>query len=97
MAWALVVDDARLSRRRGVGYGVVVTLSVCHARTQDDCMTGPLFSYNLRYIVGFGLVEMAISTNPKPTIYPNLYENTGLVVCEAYMHSVLDFRLHLQI
>ena len=24
-------------------------------------------------IVGFGLVEMAISTNPKPTIYRNLY------------------------
>ena len=30
---------------------------------------GPVFSYKLRYIVGFGLVEMAISTNPKPTIY----------------------------
>ena len=30
----------------------------------------------LRYIVGFGFVEMAISTNPKPTIYRNLYENT---------------------
>ena len=28
-------------------------------------------------IFGFGLVEMAISTNPKPTIYRNLYENTG--------------------
>ena len=36
-----------------------------------------VFSYKLRYIVGFGLVEMAISTNPKPTIYRNLYENTG--------------------
>ena len=33
----------------------------------------PLFSYKLRYIVGFGLVEMAISTNPKPVIYRNLY------------------------
>ena len=31
----------------------------------------------LRYIVGFWLVEMAISTNQKPTIYRNLYENTG--------------------
>ena len=30
----------------------------------------PVFSYKLRYI---GLVEMAISTNPKPTIYRNLY------------------------
>ena len=39
-------------------------------------MQRPVFSYKLRNIVGFGLVEMAISTNPKPTIYRNLYENT---------------------
>ena len=39
-------------------------------------MVQPVFSYKLRYIVGFWLVEMAISTNPKPTIYRNLYENT---------------------
>ena len=38
---------------------------------------GPVFSYKLRYIVGFWLVEMAISTNQKPTIYRNLYENTA--------------------
>ena len=37
----------------------------------------PVFSYKLRYIVGFWLVEMAISTNQKPTIYRDLYENTG--------------------
>ena len=37
---------------------------------------GPVFSYKLRYIVGFWLVEMAISTNQKPTIYRNLYKNT---------------------
>ena len=30
--------------------------------------TGPLFWYKLRYNVGFGLVEMVISTNPKPTL-----------------------------
>ena len=32
---------------------------------------GPVFSHKLRYayIVDVGLVEMAISTNPKPTIY----------------------------
>ena len=39
-----------------------------------------LFSYTwykLQYIVGFSLVEMAISTNQKPTIYRNLYENTA--------------------
>ena len=39
--------------------------------------SGPVFSYKLRYIVGFWLVEMAISTNQKPTIYRNLYENTA--------------------
>ena len=33
--------------------------------------------YELRYIVGFGLVEMAISTNLKPTIYHQLYDNTA--------------------
>ena len=33
-------------------------------------ITGPAFSYNLRYIVGFGLVEMTKSTNPKPTSQP---------------------------
>ena len=44
------------------------------------CRTpGPIFSYKLRYIVGFWLVEMAISTNQEPTIYRNLYENTGPV------------------
>ena len=36
----------------------------------------PVFSYKLRYIAGFGLVEMAISTNLKPAIYRNLHENT---------------------
>ena len=40
-------------------------------------MSGHVFSYKLRYIVGFGLVEMAISTNPKPTIYRNVCENTA--------------------
>ena len=38
---------------------------------------GAIFSYKLRYIVGFWLVEMAISTNQNPTIYRNLYENTA--------------------
>ena len=45
---------------------------------------GPVFSYMLRYIVGFWLVEMTISTNQKPTIYRNLYDNTGR---ELYIHS----------
>ena len=40
-------------------------------------VAGPVFSYKLRSIVGFWLVEMAISTNRKPTIYRNLYENTA--------------------
>ena len=46
----------------------------------ESCTSGPVFSYKLRYIVGFWLVEMAISTNQKPTIYRNLYENTGPVI-----------------
>ena len=37
-----------------------------------------VFSYTLRYLVGFSLVEMAISTNQKPImIYRKLYEYTG--------------------
>ena len=44
-----------------------------------NTLPGAVFSYKLRYIVGFGLVEMVISTNPKPTIYRNLYENTAPV------------------
>ena len=38
---------------------------------------GPVFSYKVPYIAGFRFVEMAISTNQKPTIYRNLYDNTG--------------------
>ena len=37
----------------------------------------PLFSDKLRYDVGFRLVAISIATNPKPTIYRNLYENTA--------------------
>ena len=43
----------------------------------ENYTAGPVFSYKLRYIVVFGLAEMDISTNPKPTIYRNLYENTS--------------------
>ena len=48
-----------------------------NCRLFNDWNSGPVFSYKLRYIVGFWLVEMAISTNQKSTIYRNLYENTG--------------------
>ena len=41
------------------------------------CVPGSVFAYKLRYIVGFGLVETTISTNPKPTIYRKLCENTS--------------------
>ena len=44
---------------------------VNHVSMYRCCQTGPAFSYKLRYIVGFWLV----STNQKPTIYRNLYEN----------------------
>ena len=42
---------------------------VCHL------VPARIFSYELRYIVGFGLMEMS---NLKPTIYRNLHENMGL-------------------
>ena len=40
-------------------------------------VSGAVLSYKVRYIVGFWLVEMAISTYQKPTIYRNLYDTTG--------------------
>ena len=53
--------------------------------------TGPVFSYKLRYIAGFGLVDMVITTNPKPTIYHILYKNKGPAVtvtsCEPNLTS----------
>ena len=50
-------------------------------------LPGAVFSYKLRYIVGFWLVEMVISTNQKPTIYRNLYENTGPEWLQATGHT----------
>ena len=47
-------------------------MNILHAAKRAE----PVFSYKLRYIVRFWLVEMAISTNQKPTIYRKLYENT---------------------
>ena len=40
------------------------------------CCSGPVFPHKLRWIVGFWLVVMAISTNQKPTIYRNFYSPT---------------------
>ena len=57
-----------LEKKYSSGVRVITNTIVLH---------GPVFSYKLRYIVGFWLVEMAISTNQKPTIYRNLYKNTG--------------------
>ena len=76
------------SKYNGVLYGHDKPYFVCtHSviagagdrnRNHDQAyLPGPVFSYKLRYIVGFWLVKMAISTNQKPTIYRNLYENTG--------------------
>ena len=53
-----------------------LTYLCCVSFFQISPLPGPIFSYKLRYIVIFWLVEIAISTNPKPTIYRNLYENT---------------------
>ena len=56
-----------------------------------------IFSYKLRYIIDFGLVEMAISTNPKPTIYRNLYENAvpgvhSFLLQQQQQQSVIQVR-----
>ena len=53
-----------------MGYYLITLTDFFHSR-------GPVFSYKLRYIVDFWLVEMAILTNQMATIYRNLYENTG--------------------
>ena len=39
--------------------------------------TMPVFLYKVREHIGFGFVEMSITTNRKPTIFRSLYENTG--------------------
>ena len=58
-------------------------LSQCHHTRDPICLPGethlgPYSRTSLGYIIGFGLVEMAIRDgNPKPTIYRNLYENTS--------------------
>ena len=57
-----------------------------------------VFSYKLRDIVGFGLVEMAISTNPKPTIFPPpppAYVRTG---GHTHMHThMYDLRIFISV
>ena len=37
----------------------------------------PVFSYRLRWVVGFELVEMAVSTNRRPTMGRGLWGNAG--------------------
>ena len=65
------------------GPGVVVNYTAaCHARANELIFpryrySGLQLSCKLRYIVGIGLVEIAISTNPMPMIYRNLYKDTG--------------------
>ena len=66
------------------GSGYDWTVDICirpyrslEAHTSQIYTPGVVFSYKLRYIAGFWLVEMAISTNQKPAIYRNLYENTS--------------------
>ena len=56
---------------------------------------GPVFSYKLRYIVGFWLVEMAISTNQKSTIYRNLYENTAPAIVPGPCGALLYYMLFM--
>ena len=55
-------------------HSCIYTQKLIIIHNTNNFWSGAIFSYKLRYIVGFGLVEMAISTNPKPTVYLNLYE-----------------------
>ena len=74
-----------------VNYDGTVPFSFIRAIIYPLPSPGPVFSYKLRCIVGFWLVEMAISTNQKPAIYRNLYENTAPV-----SHSLLQTQLSKQ-
>ena len=83
-------------RIKGCIYFVWTILSITPTHVWADLyinfshdITGPVFSYKLRYIVGFWLVEMAISTNPKPTIYRNLYENTAPHMLEFLRYNIV--------
>ena len=67
-----------------------VLILVRRLRRYTNIKPGAVFSYKLRYIVGFWLVEMAISTNQKPTIYRNLYENTGPAVVQRIIAGWMD-------
>ena len=60
-----------------------MTLMCATASLSNNIGSMPVsvFSYSVRYMIGFRLVEMAIPTNLKPTIYPNLYENTDPGEC----------------
>ena len=63
---------------------------ICLPRAPPRASGPAVFSYKLRYIVGSGLVVMAITTNPRPTIYRNLYENTGqLAVVWTFQETLL--------
>ena len=49
---------------------------------------GAVFSYKLRYIAGFWLVEMAISTNQKPAIYRNLYTSSWIIETKLQKNTI---------
>ena len=53
---------------------------------KNQAVAGTVFSYKLRYIVGFELVEMVISTNPKPTIYRDDYTGSVLYLRRGDYH-----------
>ena len=45
-----------------------IKIIISSGRLCNSYNAGPVLSYKLRYIVGFSLVDMAISTNQKPTV-----------------------------
>ena len=78
--------DFNLQKPFGL-YDLSINMSALEALSHLN--RAALFSYKLRYIEGFWLVEMTILTNQKPTIYRNLYENTGPVAyCLSHLLNI---------
>ena len=57
---------------------------------------GPYSRTSYDYIAGFGLVEVAISTSPKPTIYRKFCENMGPGAQRSSMFNVVNSPLTSQ-
>ena len=67
---------------------VETTIQPIIAEATIGYVSGLVFLYKLRYIVGFGLVEMTISTNPNSTIYRE-YGRAGRLLQDLRLCQIL--------